>query len=211
MIDDLIESIKPYNLKIDTIIDIGTRDMEQSIEFHSVYPEAKIYAIEANKESYEECLNRKPDYINLLHFAALDYDGETDFYEIAQTDNKGGSSIFEPTQHMVGCDSLNGLKHVKVPCKRIDTVIKERIDLAWADVQGCEIPTLKGFGDLLKDVKVIATEAETGLLYYPSRKYEPTKYEELKNYLIENGFKEIYYHQPWPRECDVVYINERFI
>lgn len=211
LIDKLLEAIKPYELDIKTIADIGTRDLEQSIEFHSVYPKAKIYAIEANKESYKECLKIKPKYIELFNFAALDYDGETSFYNVKQTDNKGASSIFEPTERVVGVDLFNGLEKTVVPCKRIDTWAKEnkveQIDLVWQDVQGSEIATLKGFGDLLKNVKVIATEAQTGTLYFGNKKYEPTQYEQLKKFLEDNGFEEVSYDQPWPIECDVVYLR----
>lgn len=215
LIDLLINSIKRYKLDIKTIADIGTRDLEQSIEFHSVYPKAKIYAIEANKESYKECLKIKPKYIELFNFAALDYNGETSFYNVKQTDNKGASSVFEPTESVVGVDLFNGLEKTVVPCKRIDTWAKEnkveQIDLAWIDIQGVEIPALKGFGKLLDKVKVIATEAQTGTLYFGNKKYEPTQYGELKQFLEDKGFVEISKDQPWEREVDVVFIRKDLI
>jgi FkbM family methyltransferase len=212
LIDKLLESIKPYKLDIKTILDLGTRDLEQSIEFHSVYPKANIYAIEANVESYKECLKIKPDYIDLFCFAALDYNGTTSFYNVKQTDNKGASSVFEPTERVVGVDLFNGLEKTIVVCKRIETWASENkidsIDLAWIDIQGVEIPALEGFGSLLDKVKVIATEAQTGTLYHGSRKYEPTQYEELKKSLESKGFIEINRDQPWPLETDVVYIRK---
>ena len=214
LIDKCLEAIKPYKLDIKTIADIGTRDLEQSIEFHSVYPKAKIYAIEANTESYKECLKIKPDYIELFNFAALDYDGETSFYNVKQTDNKGASSIFEPTDRVVGVDLFHGLEKTIVPCKRIDTWAKEnkieQIDLAWIDVQSAEIPTLTGFGQMLYNVKVVATEAVTGTLYHGNRKYDPSTYQEVKSFLESKGFEEISYEQPWALECDLVFLNKRF-
>jgi FkbM family methyltransferase len=211
LIDKLLEAIKPYKLEIKSILDLGTRDLEQSIEFHSVYPKAKIYAIEANKESYKECLKIKPDYIDLFCFAALDYNGTTTFYNVKQTDNKGASSVFEPTERVVGVDLFNGLEKTTVICKRIETWAIENkiesIDLLWQDIQGCEVPALKGFGKLLDKVKVIATEAQTGTLYHGNRKYEPTQYDELKLYLGKKGFIEIAKDQPWPLEVDLVFIR----
>ena len=52
---------KIYDLKINknfqpkVILDIGSRDLEQSIEFTSVYPLAEIYAFEPNPEQYKIC------------------------------------------------------------------------------------------------------------------------------------------------------------
>jgi FkbM family methyltransferase len=212
LIDKLLESIKPYKLDIKSVLDLGTRDLEQSIEFYSVYPKAKIYAIEANVESYKECLKIKPDYVDLFCFAALDYNGTTSFYNVKQTDNKGASSVFEPTERVVGVDLFNGLEKTTVVCKRIETWASENkidsIDLAWIDIQGVEIPALKGFGGLLDKVKVIATEAQTGTLYHGNRKYEPTQYDELRKFLEEKGFIEINRDQPWPLETDVIYIRK---
>jgi len=215
LIESCIHSIKPYKLDIKTIVDIGTRDLEQSIEFHSVYPKAQIYAIEANNESYKECVKIKPKYVKLFNFAALDYNGETSFYNVKQTDNKGASSIFEPTERVVGVDLFNGLEKTVAPAKRIDTWAKENniktIDLAWVDVQGSELQTFKGFGELLKDIKIVATEVATGSLYYPNKKYTPTNYRQLKEFMKKNNFQEVHYDQPWPLEADIVYVNKKYI
>ena len=211
IIDKLVGVLKRYKIETKNFIDIGTRDLEQSKEFHSVYPKAKINAIEANKISYDLLMTYRPKYINAYHFAALDYDGETTFYEVDPYANKGASSVFEATDVIPGVEPVNGMKKVTVPAKRIDTWAKEvgaGIDVAWVDVQGVEIPCLKGFGELLKKVKVIATEAETGQLYFGNKKYNPTQYEELKNYLEEEGFVEVSFDQPWPLEVDVVYIRK---
>lgn len=214
LIDPFVEAIKPYNLDVKTIVDIGSRDLIQSVEFHRAYPKAKLYAIEANPKSYKKCSKIKPNSVELFNFAVLDYDGETTFYEIDQEDNTGGSSIFEPTDKLVANDLCHNVEKIVVPCKRIDTWAKENridtIDLAWVDVQGAELPVFKGFGSLLKNVKAIATEAATGTIYYANRKYEPTNYTNLRKFLEDNNFKEILYQQPWPYEADLVFINNDF-
>jgi FkbM family methyltransferase len=211
----LVDIIKKNKLEIHSILDIGTRDLWQSVELHNEFPKSKSYAIEANKDSYDECMKSKPSYVQLFNFAALDYDGETSFYAVKHEDNYGASSIFEPTERVVGVDLFNGLEKTIVPAKRIDTWAKENnienIDLLWVDVQGSEIPTLKGFGELLDTVKVIATEAETGYLYLPNRKYEPTQYEELKKFLEDKGFIEVSFDQPWPLEVDIIYMRKEYV
>lgn len=214
LIDKFLEAIKPYVPKseVEVIFDIGSRDLEQSIELHTAYPNAEIYAFEPNPESYAKCLEKKPDYITLLPYAILDYDGETSFYAVAQQDNHGASSVFEPTEFVVGVDRVNGLEKVTVPCRRIDTVAKElglnKIDLVWADTQGCELPVLRSFGELLHGIEAIATEVATGALYYPNRKHTPTQYSELREFLESNGFMEVGRDQPWELETDVIYVKK---
>ncbi len=82
MTEDFIKAIEKYNFDVKTIVDIGTRDLEQSKELHERFPNAKIYAFEANPESYQNCLKNKPDYIEVIHGAAMDYDGEISFYAV---------------------------------------------------------------------------------------------------------------------------------
>lgn len=212
LIDKFIDSIKPHVdfESVKTILDIGSRDLGQSIELHKVFPNAKIHAFEPNPESFKDCVANAPEYITVYPFAVLDYDGETTFYKVPQDENKGASSIFEPTEYVVGVDMMT-IEKIKVPTKRIDTWAKEnkieKIDLCWVDVQGAEIPVLESFGTLLYDVQALATEAETGALYYGNRKYEPTQYEQLKAYLEGSGFMEVAYDQPWPFECDIAYVR----
>lgn len=214
LIDKFIESIKPHvDFKdVKVILDIGSRDLEQSLELHTVFPQAQIHAFEPNPQSFQKCYDEAPEYVTVHPYAVLDYDGETSFYMVPQEENKGASSIFEPTEFVVGVDMMT-IEKIKVPTKRIDTWAMEQqidqIDLCWVDVQGAEIPVLKSFGDFLDNVKAIATEAETGALYYGNRKYEPTQYQQLREFLEENGFTEVAYDQPWPLECDVVYVRNK--
>lgn len=211
LIDKFITAIKPHvDLKsVKTIFDIGSRDLEQSLELLSVFPDAHIYAFEANPDSYAKCVEAaKGHNITVFPYAVLDYDGETTFYKVPQDENHGASSVFEPTDFVVGVQMVT-IDKITVPTKRIDTWAKEQgiesVDLVWADTQGCELPVFKSFGPLFDTVQAVATEVETGPLYYPNRKHKPTQYQELKSFLTEHGFTEVDYDQPWPLEADVVY------
>ncbi|MBA2706137.1 MAG: FkbM family methyltransferase [Blastocatellia bacterium] len=214
LISKFIEAIKPhvdFN-SIKTICDIGSRDLEQSFELLKVFPNATIHAFEPNPESYEKCLDQAVEGIEVYPYAVLDYDGMTSFYAVDQKDNSGASSIFEPTEDVVGVDRFEGMKKIDVMCTRIDTWAEqnkiEKIDLVWMDVQSAEIPALKGFGTMLDDIQAIATEAATGTLYFGNRQYEPSHYQEVNKFMTDKGFVEVSYDQPWPLEADLVYINK---
>lgn len=216
LIDRFIEAIKPY-VDFDSVkvcLDIGSRDLEQSIELHAVFPQAHIHAFEPNPESYDKCVKAAPSYVTVWPYAVLDYNGKTQFYSVAQEDNRGASSIFEPTDNVVGVDRVSGLERIVVPCTRVDSWAKEnkvdKIDLVWADCQSAEIPMLTGFGRRLDDVKALATEAVTGILYYGNRRYNPSQYIEVKEFMKNKGFKQVFYHQPWPLEADVVFVRTKW-
>lgn len=211
LIDKFIEAIKPHVDfdSVKTILDIGSRDLEQSLELQKIFPNATIHAFEPNPESYERCLNLATPGIKVWPLAVLDFTGETSFYAVSQKDNHGASSIFEPTENVVGVDPVNGMEKITVPCTSIEAWVRHnsipKIDLVWADTQGAEMPVFCGFGEHLNGVQAIATEVATGGLYYGNRMYDPTQYEDLKKFLGEHGFTEVAYDQPWPLERDCVF------
>jgi FkbM family methyltransferase len=216
LIDNFITAITPHIdfTEVKTILDIGTRDLEQSIELHRVFPNAVIHAFEPNPQSYQDCLKTAKDhpYITVWPLAILDYDGETIFYAVPQDENKGASSIFEPTENVVGTNMMT-IEKMLVPAMRIDTWAKkskvDQIDLAWVDVQGAEIPTFESFGKLLDGVQAIATEAETGAIYFGNKNYDPTQYTQLKDYMDSRGFVEVAKDQPWEFECDLAFVRRK--
>jgi FkbM family methyltransferase len=69
LIDNFVNFVKSkgeYN--VDVILDVGSRDLEQSIEFSSVYPNAKIYAFEPNPEQYKICAENAVNHPNIKTF-----------------------------------------------------------------------------------------------------------------------------------------------
>lgn len=215
LIDRFINAIKPHVDfdQVKTILDIGSRDLEQSLELLSVFPDAHVYAFEANPTSYEKCVEKaKGHNITVFNYAVLDYDGEVTFYQVPQEENHGASSVFEPTEYVVGVD-MTTVEKITVPTIRIDTWAKQngigKIDLVWADTQGCELPVFQSFVELFDEVQAIATEVETGALYFPNRKHKPTQYTELKKFLEEKGMTEVDYDQPWELEADIVYARTK--
>jgi FkbM family methyltransferase len=168
----------------EVILDIGSRDLDQSIELRSAFPNARIIAFEPNPEQYKLCYERSKLFdIDFVGCAVSDEEGESDFWIVDL--NEGGSSLLKPINVPW---STNISKKVKVPCRRIDNVLKEmgidHVDCVWMDVQGYELKVLKSFGDYLKDVKVIHGEAS------PNPCYEGhVQLSELEDYLLENDFE----------------------
>lgn len=208
--NQFLRTLMPYlkGREIKTILDLGSRDLTQSIELHLAFPKAKIYAFEAHPGFAAQCRERNLPYVEVFDEAVMDFTGEIPFY--ATPFNLSASSIFKPARPVLGVDISRNIEEVTVPCIRIDEWAKEagveQIDLVWMDVQGAEIPALKGFGDLLSNVLAIHTEVETSPVYHDADGYSPTLREQLTDFLSPT-FKEKAFTKNWECEGDAIYIN----
>jgi len=198
--------------KIDSILEVGSRDCAQAIELSKKFTSAKIYCFEANPESAVVCRVNSKDYPNIrvIESAALDVDGEIDFFpvDLATSPNKniGASSMFKFSKLYQSIEALTQ-KQIRVPCQRIDTwASKENIqkfDLLWCDAEASDLLALKGMGDLLLNLKALQVEVEF-------REYHvgQTFYEDLHAYLLFRGFKNLYVDRNGFRS-DAIYVNTK--
>lgn len=181
-----VEAIKREygNKEPEVILDIGSRDLDQSIELRSAFPNSRIIAFEPNPNQYKLCSERAKLFnIEFIGCAISDEEGSADFW--IMDFNEGGSSLLKPINVPW---STNISNKVDVPCRRIENVLKElkvdRVDCVWMDVQGYELKCLRGFGDYLNNVKVIHTEAS------PNPNYEGhVAMSDLVEYLENNEFE----------------------
>jgi FkbM family methyltransferase len=182
-----------------TIFDVGSLHCLESIEFSKIYKKAKIYAFEANIDSYNVCLKNteKIDNIIVTNKCVNEYDGTCSFYKIDTNrtitpwfdGNRGASSMFKSSG---AADHIEKYvqDEIKVPCMRLDTFCKENnitsIDAIWMDLQGAELLAIKSLGKILDTVKVIQTELEINPMYE-----NQCLYNEVNEYLKDKGFKQI--------------------
>jgi FkbM family methyltransferase len=168
----------------EVILDIGSRDLDCSVDLLKYFPEARIIAFEPIPWQYNNCLERANKLYNIevYNFALSDEEGELDFWEVHG--NPGGSSMFEPID--VPYSSGSWSKTV-VQSRRLDNVLKSlnvsKVDCIWMDTQGSELKVLKGMGTYLDSVRAIHTEA-CPKPYYKGQVLKS----DLENYLIENNF-----------------------
>lgn len=168
----------------EVILDIGSRDLDQSIELRCAFPNARIIAFEPNPNQYKLCSERAKLFeVDFIGCAVSDVEGTSDFWVLDF--NEGGSSLLKPVNVPW---SSNVSNKVPVPCRRIDTILKElgvsKVDCVWMDVQGYELKALQSFGSYLKDVRVMHTEAS------PNPNYEGhVSITELEKFLVDNDFE----------------------
>lgn len=177
--------------EINCILDIGSRDLDQSIEFNSVYPNAKIYAFEPTPEQFEICKGKALNYSNIQveQLAISDKIGYLDFYKTLG--NIGASSLLEPID--VPFSSNQIVEKISVKSDTLKNWIEsnkiDSVDVMWMDTQGVELAALMGMEKYLNTVKFIHCEASRDP-YYKGHMLR----KELETFLLDNGF-EIHFHE----------------
>lgn len=199
MIKSFISCLQKDNYdfhKKTVILDIGSRDCCQSIEFTKTFPNSSIYAFECNPNTLEICKKNIKGITNikLIEGAINEYDGECKFYPINkektittwEDGNPGASSLFVATGNYPHEKYVQD--EINIKCHRIDTVLKyelvNKVDLIWMDLQGAELIALKSMGDMLKTVDYIYTEITHKEMYH-----NQVLFPELDNFLKNNNFK----------------------
>jgi FkbM family methyltransferase len=183
---------------INTILDVGSWHLKQSIEFAELFPEAKIYAFEPNPNNYQECISTYnsasesvKSRIEIFNTAVDSIDGTIKFYPVIN-ENPGASSKYKFIKGLngtfLGKDWIQ--EEIEVDATTLDTWATENsissVDCIWIDVQGAELDVFKGARDVLTNVKVIFTEVATKS-YYDGQPL----YSELNEFLVNEGFCEV--------------------
>ena len=190
-----------------TILDIGSKDCLEAIEFSKKFVNSKVYSFEANPDAIKIARKNSQGYTNhtLVEKAVSDQNGYIKFYPINTDEtetsyedgNIGASSMFKasgkyPIENYIQDE-------IEVESITIEQFCKEnnigKIDFVWMDLQGAEFLALKGMGDYLKDIEIIHTEAELFEIY--ENQYFFKDIENLlkeTHFLISGNKKHIYFN-----------------
>lgn len=198
LIDNFVQYIKTHSPEYvpSVIFDIGSRDLEQSIEFNSVWGDASVFAFEPTPTQFKICNDKSKRYKKIFaHDLALsDNVGSSDFW--VTDGNIGCSSLLEPI-HIPFASNSNKEKITVSTTTAHEFISKNSIDLknfiVWMDVQGHELPVLNGFGKYIENVDFIHLEAaETP--YYKNHSSKS----KIEQFLLDNGFGFVFSHVPHP-------------
>ena len=200
---------------VNVILDIGARDLTESIFLSENYPNAKVISFECNPQTLPICREKSKNYPNveLIDKAVNEYDGTCKFYPINpsktkttwEDGNPGASSLF------IANDNYPFEKYVQdeieVDCVRIDTIVKERnidkVDIIWMDLQGAELIALKSIGDILKNVSIICTETEMTPMYKNQALFKDI------DFFLKENFDFVHGNLNTTWGTDVFYVNKK--
>ncbi|HUB67701.1 MAG TPA: FkbM family methyltransferase, partial [Candidatus Methylacidiphilales bacterium] len=148
------------NCKADCILDVGSRDGDQSLFFRDLAPQAHIAAFEANPVNYRTILAKNLDRRRIEVFP----------YAVSNTNGTATFFVADPASdpHAVGASSLLSggypLKEkIEVETRRLDDFVLEhypdaRKIVLWIDVEGAEGQVLEGLSKIRDRVIMIYTE-----------------------------------------------------
>ena len=121
---------------------------------------------------------------------ASDRDGcEVDFHVAS---NAGGSSSIlkpDPVLFPKEWPDIREVGSIRLATRRLDTLLMqrgsgvERVNLIVADVQGYELPVLRGLGSLIGEFEAVVAELNWARMYVGA-----TKPHDLEAFLVERGF-----------------------
>ncbi len=170
------------------ILHIGANKGQES-EFYSQYSSSVLW-IEADPEIFSELINTIQKYPQQRAICALLGPEDLPSVKFNLASNSGASSsIYLPKAHEDIPFEISG--HLEIEMKRLDSVISSNDEFFYdhwvVDVQGAELPVLKGSGELLKKCNSLIVEAKHNSAYSGG-----TNYHDLETFLIQEGFLPIW-------------------
>lgn len=185
---------------IKTIFEIGAMECDYTQELIDCYTSCEaLHIFECNPYTVNRChnnianLKRNNSNIKKVTFNNIGLSSRPEklkFYPVLNCDNVYGSSSvgFFPTEQK---HNLLSSKECTINCSTIDNYCKQEkiqaVDLLLMDIEGSELKALQGAIEILPTVSNIILETQD------VRRYENTPLRiEIKNFLIDFGFKELY-------------------
>jgi FkbM family methyltransferase len=202
---------------VNWIVELGSRDCNETILFEENYTKAKILTLECNPVMLPICRERikGKEHITLIEKAISDINGRVKFYPIDpkktkttwSDGNPGASSLYKASgKYPV---EKYAQTEVEVDSIRLDQILSEYkiniVDLIWMDLQGAELMALKGLGNRIEDVKIVHTEAEFMEIYTGQPLFA-----DIESFMLANNFAFTGFTSKSEFACDVIFLNKRF-
>ena len=205
---------------IETLIEVGGRYGTESVDLANDYPNSTVHCFECNPRTVDKCAQTCLTKSNIVfNPVGVSKDGKAlPFY--SYVDNNDGCSSF--LMRRDGIDTMvyaGDIETVRLKDYMINKNIN-KVDCLCLDTQGTELEILKGCQDLLKNVRYIILEQPNEIPnphymplcsetngYAHSKYFEAPTAQEIKDYLLEYNFKEIYRQKENEIEFNIVYKN----
>ena len=188
-------NIAPYiTRQTPTIIEAGTGNGEDLIEYSGLYPQGKIYAFEPNARQYHITNNNLQLFqrhnVELYGNALGAKSGEIlDFYVSDRFGEPwGASSLLKPKDLLHSHPDLTFKEVITAKTLNLDDFVKKKniayIDCLELDLQGYEPVVLMAAPITLKSTRVLFSEVNL------SEQYEGNiLYPQFKEFLLDNSFE----------------------
>jgi 2-O-methyltransferase len=149
------------------VIEAGTSDGTDTIEFLDIVRDGKVYAFEPIEYLYNQTLERIKSYTNIEYFkAALSTKDGKEIMHVSQNTSLnqpwGSSSFLEPKEHLRLWQDITFDEKLEVDSIRLDKFVVDKnidvIDFMWLDLQGYEPVLLQYSPITLSKTRYLFTE-----------------------------------------------------
>ena len=187
MILDFDKLVEKYNIDFKGIIHIGAHQAEEMEVYKKYIHPDKTLWVEALPDKVDFCKKKYPD-IKIVNAVVSDKEEEV-YFNVAN--NGQSSSIFElGFIHKRHHPEVHYVSKFKTKTQLMSNIIKDYSSIPFnfinLDIQGAELPALKGFGDYLSNIDYIYTEINFDYIYEGI-----SLGGEMDKYLSEFGFKRV--------------------
>jgi FkbM family methyltransferase len=174
------------------VVDVGAAKGDFCAEVLRFRPRAEVICLEPIEAQAALLRNRfGPGRVHVVRAAAGERDGELTFHEVRNLDS---SSVLPMDRHRREFPSISaetGTYPVQVRC--LDSIVEDSwperdIDLLKIDVQGYELPVLRGASRTLRRSRFVIVEVSLCVLYHGQAPFE-----ELLLTMYEAGFRVVDY------------------
>ena len=197
--------LKYPNLK--NIFEVGAHRGHDIKHIVETWPEAKVYAFEADPFNYNICLEncKEFDNVEVYNIAIYDQNKKMTFNRFCDIESIPDSETFKGSNmQFTGCGSLNkpgdGLKNIykitevteelEVEAITLRSFCEDNdinsIDAIFMDVQGAEMNVINGCESLIDSTKSLILEWSTNRVLYENE----TDFLWIKSFLELKGLKE---------------------
>ena len=194
VIDIELDEIAPYLPAAAVILEAGAFNGADTVRFSERWPHATVHAFEPLPEAYSQVAERT-QHIPRIRTYQLALGTETGrrplFREVATGPNgtpSGSSSLLEPSGHLEFFPEVAFEGAVDVEVVTLDDwALSEsvhRIDLAWLDLQGMELPVLQAAPRMIDRIGALCLEVAREELYSGS-----SLYDEIVEWMGDHGFR----------------------
>jgi FkbM family methyltransferase len=167
----------------DLIMDIGSRDGSDALNFKKFNPNAEIIAIEANPALFEKMSDNQQlseHGVKVFNLAATNTDGTATFSIFNK--KKGTGSLRKRSDGQL-------VKTFNVKTQRVDSLVKDaqfqKIAL-WIDVEGNSFEVIEGCEKLMSSILIVQAEVEAKKIFE-----DQVTQQEIRSRMGANGFIEI--------------------
>ncbi|MFH0938675.1 MAG: FkbM family methyltransferase [Planctomycetota bacterium] len=177
------------------IVDGGANKGEITDLFLRQFKNPIIHAFEpipALAEQLRACYRKVPNVV--VHEVALgEEERQVDFHV---TQNLVSSSVLKPsaTNLLIHRQNVATMETISVRQTRLDREITGAVDILKLDLQGFELPALRGCGALLPKIKTILLEVEFLPMYEGQALFG-----DIDAFLRTNGFQLFNFYEIWTR------------